>query len=447
MSSRRDTIAAIATPPGRGSIGVIRVSGASLGHFVEALTGRSLVPRVATVAPFRTGQGALIDQGLALYFAAPESYTGDDVLELQGHGGPVVLRSVLERCLELGARLAEPGEFTRRAFLNGKLDLTQAEAVIDLIDSATTQAARCAVRSLHGDFSSEVRVLADAIVEVRAHIEATLDFPEEEIAELDRSATRERLEGISAAVQRVLAAAKQGNMLREGLHVVLAGRPNVGKSSLLNRLAGAELAIVTDVPGTTRDSIRQGIELSGVPLHLIDTAGLRDTADVVERVGIERAWTAIAKSDVILQIIDAQAGVTCEDDALVERFPPDLPLVRVMNKIDLTKDRARAEHTAGGKYVWVSAKTGEGVDNLRRVLLDQAGWDNQLETAFLARERHMVALRRAASHLTQASEHLMRWELLAEELRLAQQQLATIMGEYTSDDLLGEIFSRFCIGK
>ena len=447
MSSRRDTIAAIATPPGRGSIGVVRVSGPTLGGFAEALTGRSLKPRVATAAPFRTAGGVLIDQGLALYFPAPESYTGDDVLELQGHGGPVVLRSLLERCCELGARLAEPGEFTRRAFLNGKLDLAQAEAVIDLIDASTTQAARCAIRSLHGDFSSEIRALVEGIIAVRAHIEATLDFPEEEVGELDRAAARERLERVSAALHRVLAAARQGNVLREGLHVVLAGRPNVGKSSLLNSLAGEELAIVTDVPGTTRDSIRQGIELSGVPLHLIDTAGLRDTRDRVEQLGIERAWSEIAKSDVILQVIDGQTGVTREDEALVGRFPQKLTRVRVINKIDLIGRQAHVEHTTSGIEVWLSAKTGEGIDDLRRVLLEQAGWHNRPETAYLARERHLVALRQAQSHLESAAEHLTRWELLAEELRLAQQNLATITGEYTSDDLLGEIFSRFCIGK
>jgi tRNA modification GTPase len=350
---------------------------------------------------------------------------------------------LLRRCFELGAHLAEPGEFTRRAFLNDKLDLAQAEAVADVIDAATETAARCAVRSLRGEFSGAIHALVDQLVELRALAEATLDFPEEEIDPLHRADARGRLEGLRAALEDTLARAQQGSLLRSGLHVVLAGQPNVGKSSLLNRLAGEALAIVTPVPGTTRDAVRQAIQMEGVPLNVVDTAGLRDTADEVERLGIERTWTEIERADLALLIVDARGGVTPADEAITARLPQRLARVVVHNKIDLAGIEPRAE----GDKVYLSAKTGAGVDLLRRRLLELAGWHSAEESVFIARERHLVALRRAAGRLEAAAGQLAAPELFAEELRLAQHELGAITGEFTADDLLGEIFARFCIGK
>jgi tRNA modification GTPase len=445
--SAADTIAAIATAPGRAGIGVVRVSGPRLERFATALLGRPPQPRLATRAAFRDAAGVAIDDGLALYFSAPHSYTGEDVLELQGHGGPVVLQMVLRRCLELGARLAEPGEFTRRAFLNDKLDLAQAEAVADVIEAATETAARGAVRSLQGEFSRTVHALVDELIELRALAEATLDFPEEEVDPLDRADARGRLERLRAALARTLDRAQQGSLLRTGLHVVIAGQPNVGKSSLLNRLAGEELAIVTPIPGTTRDTIRQAIQLEGVPLHLVDTAGLRDTTDEVERLGIARTWSEIEQADLLLLIVDAAAGVTALDEAIVARLPARLPRVVVHNKIDLIGEAPRVVPNAGATAVHLSAKTGSGVDLLRAHLLERAGWHPAEESPFIARERHLVCLRRAAERLDAASAQAQAPELLAEELRLAQNELNAITGEFTADELLGEIFARFCIGK
>jgi tRNA modification GTPase len=445
--SAADTIAAIATAPGRAGIGVVRVSGPRLERFAAGLLGRPAQPRLATRATFRDAAGAAIDDGLALYFPAPHSYTGEDVLELQGHGGPVVLQMVLRRCLELGARLAEPGEFTRRAFLNDKLDLAQAEAVADVIEAATETAARGAVRSLQGEFSRTVHALVDELIELRALVEATLDFPEEEVDPLDRADARGRLERLRAALARTLDRAQQGSLLRTGLHVVIAGQPNVGKSSLLNRLAGEELAIVTPIPGTTRDTIRQAIQLEGVPLHLVDTAGLRDTTDEVERLGIARTWVEIEQADLLLLIVDAAAGVTAADEAIVARLPARLPRVVVHNKIDLIGEATRVVPDADATAVHLSARTGAGVDLLRAHLLERAGWHPAEESPFIARERHLVCLRRAAERLDAASAQAQASELLAEELRLAQGELNAITGEFTADDLLGEIFARFCIGK
>jgi tRNA modification GTPase len=440
------TIAAIATAPGRGGIGVVRVSGKNLENLVEALTGSRVAARTAVLRRFLDADGETIDHGIALFYPAPASYTGEDVLELQGHGGPVVLRVLLQRCVELGARVAEPGEFTRRAFLNGKLDLAQAEGVVDLIDATTTQAARCAVRSLQGEFSSRIAALTAGIVPLRMLVEATLDFPEEDLDALDRADAQQRLAGVRAALADVLAAARQGSLMREGLHVVLAGEPNVGKSSLLNRLAGEDLSIVTDVPGTTRDTIRQVIDFGGVPVYIIDTAGLRESADPVERIGIERAWKAIASADAVVLLTDA-ASTGVPGDAIAARLPPGIPRIHVVNKIDLAGIPARTERDDGGARVWLSAKTGEGVDALRQVLLDAVGWEGHAETAFLARARHLDALNTAAVHLATAAERSGDLELFAEELRLAHEALASITGAFTADDLLGEIFSRFCIGK
>jgi tRNA modification GTPase len=462
-----DPIAAIATAPGRGGIGVVRVSGRDLSPVIEALCGRTLAPRTATLLPFRAADGGALDTGLALHFPAPHSYTGEDVLELQGHGGPVVMQLLLERVLEagraIGLRPAEPGEFTRRAFLNDKLDLAQAEAVADLIDASTAQAARSASRSLSGTFSRAVHAVVDQLIELRMLVEATLDFPEEEIDFLERSDARGRLARVRAALDALLAEARQGALLREGLHVVLAGAPNVGKSSLLNALAGAEVAIVTPVAGTTRDRIVQAIQVDGVPLVVVDTAGLRETGDEVERIGIERTWEELGRADVILHLgvadashaaqsaagdIAARLALAADLDAdIAARLPRDKPILRVWNKIDLAGLPARASEDA----VWLSARDGQGIELLRTALLRLAGWHGAGEGTFIARERHLQALREARDCLAAAHAHAQRsdevLDLFAEELRLAQERLGSITGEFGADDLLGVIFSRFCIGK
>jgi tRNA modification GTPase len=444
LSSRApvDLIAAIATAPGRGGVGVVRVSGADIDPLAAAILRRVPGPRHATFSRFFDGGGGVIDEGIALYFAAPHSFTGEHVLELQGHGGPVVLNLILQRCVELGARLAEPGEFSRRAFLNGKLDLAQAEAVADLIDAASSEAARSAVRSLSGAFSARIAELVEALTRLRMLVEATLDFPEEEIDFLRDADAFGRLEAIDARLQAVRAQAKQGAMLREGLTVVLIGQPNVGKSSLLNQLAGFEAAIVTEIAGTTRDTVREAIQIEGVPLHIIDTAGLRDTEDAVEKIGIERTWAAVEKADVALLLVDAAHGLGEREAAILQRLP-EVARLTIHNKIDATAEAPRAV----GDDVWLSAKTGAGMELLRGKLLEAAGWQAAGEGAFMARARHLDALGRAASHLVAARQSAAQLELFAEELRLAQAALSEITGEFTADDLLGEIFSSFCIGK
>ena len=442
-----DPIAAVATAPGRGGIGVVRVSGRNLASLAQALLNKTPAPRLALHTAFLDAQGAAIDDGIALYFPAPRSYTGEDVLELHGHGGPVVMQMLLKRCLELGARLAEPGEFTRRAFLNDKLDLIQAESVADLIGAASDSAARCALRSLRGEFSSAIEDLVRQLIELRALVEAALDFPEEEIDPMDRADAKGRHAKLAAAIEAALAKSRQGSLLRTGLQVVLAGQPNVGKSSLLNRLAGEELAIVTAIPGTTRDSVRQAIHLDGVPLNIVDTAGLRETEDEIERMGIARTWSEISRADVVLLLVDARAGVTSHDLALLERVPSGIKRVFVHNKIDLTGAAPRLERQLSSTELHVSAKTGAGLDLLRAELLAAAGWQQGAEDLFMARERHLVALGRATQHIAAAGERVGQAELFAEELRLAQEQLNSITGEFAADDLLGEIFSRFCIGK
>lgn len=440
-----DTIAAIATAAGRGGIGVVRISGRNLLSLANALCGVVPVPRRARFTRFLAGDGTALDEGLLLYFPAPHSFTGEDVLELQGHGGPVVLRMLLARCVELGARLAEPGEFSRRAFLNGRMDLAQAEAVADLIEASTEQAARSAVRSLGGEFSRRIVSLRDELIDLRMLVEATLDFPEEEIDFLQRARAFERLESISSHLNAVLRTARQGALLRDGLRVVLAGRPNVGKSSLLNALAGDERAIVTDVAGTTRDVLRETIQIEGVPLHIIDTAGLRETEDPVERIGVARSWREIANADVVVLLTDTEVGSDAtEGDA---RVPSAVPRLRVINKIDLFGFAARREVVGEVPTIWLSAHSGEGVELFRAELLSIAGWQSSGEDVFIARERHLDALRRAASHVGGARDLTAVLELFAEELRLAHDALGEITGEFTSDDLLGVIFSRFCIGK
>jgi tRNA modification GTPase len=443
-ASPPDTIAAIATAPGRGGIGVVRVSGAGLGAFALALCGRAPRPRTAHFTRFLDEQERAIDEGVLLYFAAPASFTGEDVLELQGHGGPVVMQMLLERCLQLGARLAEPGEFTRRAFLNGKLDLAQAEGVADLIEASTAAAARSAVRSLSGQFSEEVHRITDALIDLRMLVEATLDFPEEEIDFLERARAMPRLESIRESLEGVLDRARQGALLRSGLNVVLVGAPNVGKSSLLNQLAGEERAIVTDIAGTTRDALRETIQIEGIPLHIIDTAGLRETEDRVERIGIERTWREIARADVILHLVEA--GVTADGD-LDARLPQGVERIVVANKIDLAGLPPGRVEAGGRVRLQVSARSGEGVELVRQELLRIAGWHAHGEDVILARERHLLALREALGHVEAAGTQLGALELFAEELRLAQEELGTITGEFSADDLLGVIFSRFCIGK
>ena len=457
LPRHQDPILAIATAPGRGAVGIVRVSGRDLSGFVSALLGRALQPRHAHYLPFPDAQGQAIDQGLALYFPAPHSYTGEDVLELQAHGGPVVLQQLLARCLEVAAtalpplRLAEPGEFTERAFLNDKLDLAQAEAVSDLIEASTEAAARSAGRSLQGAFSQQVEALRERLVRLRMLVEATLDFPEEEIDFLEKADARGQLDAIRTALDALLDRAHQGALLREGIRLVLAGQPNVGKSSLLNALAGAELAIVTPIPGTTRDKVSETIQIEGVPLHIIDTAGLREATDEVERIGIARTWSEIGQADAVLFLHDltrlGQADYDAGEAAIASRLPEGARIVHVYNKLDAGGLPAGL----GEPHVALSAKTGEGLEALRRQLLALAGWHAQPEGVFIARERHLRALRRTAQHLAQADAHARvadaALDLLAEELRLAHDALGEITGRMTADELLGEIFSKFCIGK
>jgi tRNA modification GTPase len=428
-----DTIAAVATPAGRGGIGVVRVSGSAAGRVAQKVIGSVPAPRHATQTVFRDGRGEPIDEGLALYFPAPHSYTGEDVLELQGHGGPVVMQALLAACLDAGTRIAEPGEFTRRAFLEGKLDLAQAEAVADLIDAASREAARSALRSLSGEFSAAISALQTQLVELRALTEAMLDFPEEEVDRLHRDDAAARLRNVQQALADVLAKSRQGSLLRSGIHVVLAGRPNVGKSSLLNRLAGAERAIVTPIPGTTRDALREPVQIEGVPLVLVDTAGLRVSSDMVEKLGIERTQRELAEADVVLAVYD-----TTGDLSPLADLPESAARIDVYNKVDLAP--------APGGALGVSAKTGAGMAELRKSILGAAGWSGTGESTFLARERHLRALELAQRHLEAAASQN-EWELFAEELRLAHVALGAITGEVVADDLLGEIFGRFCIGK
>ncbi len=404
------------------------------------------MPRHATLARFVDGAGQAIDQGIALYFPAPHSFTGEDVLELQGHGGPVVVNLLLARCLELGARLARPGEFSERAYLNGRIDLAQAEAVADLIDASTATAARSAMRSLQGEFSRAIGKLADELVALRTLTEATLDFPDEEIDFLQAADAFGRLDRISAQLDAVFLRARRGSILRGGLQVVLVGRPNVGKSSLLNRLAGDEVAIVTPIAGTTRDALRSSLEIRGIPLHVIDTAGLRETVDAVEIIGIERSWREIARADVIVLVADALAGESDEDRAIIGRLPAASLQLTVFNKADLSGDSVRVEAGPAGPVIYLSAKTGAGVELFERALLDAAGWQEG-EDVCTARERHLDALRRARIHLQEARGRSAQLEIFAEELRLAHDELMKITGEFSSDDLLGKVFSTFCIGK
>ena len=462
LARHSDPIAAIATAPGRGGVGIVRISGKGLAPLVEVLCGRTLQPRYATYLPFHDADGQPIDQGLALYFPAPHSYTGEDVLELQAHGGPVVLQLLLARCLEAGVqalpglRVAQPGEFTERAFLNDKIDLAQAEAIADLIDASTAAAARSASRSLAGEFSNEIHQLRDALIHLRMLVEATLDFPEEEIDFLRKADARGQLSTLQQKLASVMQRAQQGALLREGIKVVIAGQPNAGKSSLLNALAGAELAIVTPIAGTTRDKVQQTIQIEGVPLHVIDTAGLRDSHDEVERIGIARAWDEITGADAVLFLhdltrcdaIEYRAADAAIASTMAEKLSKKVPIIDVWNKSDCIPTLGSGAVAAG---IRLSARTGDGLVQLRRRLLDVAGWQAAPEGVFIARARHVQALQAVGAHLVEAMAQLdgasPALDLLAEELRLGQNALNEITGAFSSDDLLGVIFSSFCIGK
>ncbi|MEE9350913.1 MAG: tRNA uridine-5-carboxymethylaminomethyl(34) synthesis GTPase MnmE [Thiotrichaceae bacterium] len=442
------TIAAIATPSGRGGVGIIRISGSKAASIAKTILNTDTLPtpRKALYKPFLDANQQTIDDGIALYFPAPNSFTGEDVLELQGHGGRVVLDMMMRRCLELGAVMAKPGEFSERAFLNDKLDLAQAEAISDLIDSSSEQAARSAIRSLQGEFSSKVNELLKALIQLRMYVEAALDFPDEEIDFLADDAVTSKISIIQQKLGTLSSTAKQGSLLRDGMHLVIAGRPNAGKSSLLNALAGQDTAIVTEIAGTTRDVLRESINLDGMPLHIVDTAGLRESDDPVEQIGIERAWQEIEKADLILLLMDVQTGLGKEEQEILEKLPSHLPLLKVFNKIDLLKP----ETTHDNDTIKISAKFDTGIEELREALKKRMGYQAETESTFIARRRHLHALDETQEAVDRGEVQLKEFaagELLAEELRIAQDALGRITGEFTPDDLLAEIFSSFCIGK
>ena len=470
LSHHEDPIVAIATAPGRGAVGIVRVSGKNIAPVIAAICGKSLMPRHASYLSFNDATGGIIDQGLAIHFPAPHSFTGEDVLELQAHGGPVVLQLLLARCLEAAAvidavtgqpfmpqmRVAAPGEFTERAFLNGKIDLAQAEAIADLIDASTETAARSAARSMSGEFSLVVNMLLEQLVRLRMLVEATLDFPEEDIDFLQKADAQGQLARLRETLASIMRRAGQGVILREGIKVVIAGQPNAGKSSLLNALAGAELAIVTPIAGTTRDKVSQLIQLDGVPLHVVDTAGLRDALDEVEKIGVERAWAEIQSADAVLFLhdlsqhnsLDYMAAEAIISAALTLKLPPKTPTIDVWNKSDMVASDATVSGDVG---ITISAKTGAGLEALRQRLLQVVGWQSAPEGLFMARERHVQALQKVDEQLARGAAQLSTQrpalDLLAEDLRQAQLHLSAITGEFTTDDLLGEIFSKFCIGK
>lgn len=451
----KETIVAQATAPGRGGIGILRVSGPLATKVAQAILGKCPKPRMADYLPFKDADGTILDQGIALYFKSPNSFTGEDVLELQGHGGQVVLDLLLKRILQIdGIRLARPGEFSEQAFLNDKLDLAQAEAIADLIDATSEQAVRSALKSLQGEFSKKVNTLVDSVIYLRTYVEASIDFPDEEIDFLADGKIEANLRGIINQLEDVRSEAKQGSILREGMKVVIAGRPNAGKSSLLNALAGREAAIVTDIAGTTRDVLREHIHIDGMPLHIIDTAGLRDAIDEVERIGISRAWTEIEQADRIILMLDSSdpesADLSKVRSEFLAKLPSTLPVTIVRNKIDLNGEQASESEQGGYQMISLSAHTHDGVQLLREHLKQAMGFQTGMEGGFLARRRHLDALDKAAEHLQIGLVQLTEFhagELLAEELRLVQSYLSEITGQFTSDDLLGNIFSSFCIGK
>lgn len=442
-----DTIAAIATASGAGGIGVVRVSGALSTIIANHILGHCPAPRHAAYLPFKLENDEVIDRGIAIFYPNPHSYTGEDVLELQAHGGTALLQLLLARCITLGARQAEPGEFTRRAYLNDKLDLAQAEAVADVINAATAEAAKSAARSLSGEFSKQINALLLKLVDLRMFVEACLDFPEEEIDFITQGHVAEKLAAIVAELNLVFAKAKQGSLLREGVNVVLIGQPNVGKSSLMNALAGEDVAIVTPIAGTTRDTIKNAIQISGVPLHIIDTAGLRETSDEVEKFGIERTYRALETASIALLLVDVTHGITEQEKSILDRLPQEIVKIWVHNKIDVSRETSKIVEISNEIHIHLSAKTGEGLDLLKSCLLKIAGYQSSGEGVFMARARHLSAMSGVNVHLHAAIEQIQSAELVAEELRMAQVALSDITGEFTPDDLLGEIFSKFCIGK
>jgi tRNA modification GTPase len=447
FNTSQDTIAAIATASGAGGIGVVRVSGPKSQSIASAILGRCPPPRHAAYLDFLDADKALIDRGIAIFYPNPHSYTGEDVLELQGHGGTALMQLLLARCIELGARQAQPGEFTQRAFLNEKMDLAQAEAVADVINAETAQAAKSAIRSLSGEFSQAINQLLTALIDLRMYVEACLDFPEEDIDFISQGRVAEKIKYNQQTLAQIFHQAKQGSLLREGIHVVLIGQPNVGKSSLMNALAGEELAIVTPIAGTTRDTIKSAIQIEGVPLHVVDTAGLRETEDEVEKFGIARTWRATETANIALLLVDSAHGITEVEKSILERLPSKIAKIWVHNKIDVSRETSKMEIRNAEAHIYLSAKTGLGLDILKRQLLNQVGYQANNEGVFMARARHLDALEAVNLHLTAAAAQINSAELVAEELRSAQEALSTITGEFTPDDLLGEIFTRFCIGK
>jgi tRNA modification GTPase len=446
-ANSQETIAAIATASGAGGVGIVRVSGSLCSEIATQILGHCPAPRYAAYLDFKQANQELIDRGIAIYYNAPHSYTGEDVLELQGHGGTALMQMLLARCIELGARQAEPGEFTRRAYLNDKLDLAQAEAVADVINAATAEAAKSAMRSLSGAFSNSIHVLLNELINLRLYVEACLDFPEEEIDFITQGRVAEKIATNQAALETIFTKAKQGRLLRDGVNIVLIGQPNVGKSSLMNALSGEEVAIVTPIAGTTRDAIKSEIQINGVPLHIIDTAGLRDTEDEVEKIGIARTYQATETAHIALLLVDATSGIGEQEKLILGRLPQEISKIWVHNKIDVSDEPPQIVQKDNASHIYLSAKTGLGLDLLKSHLLSLVGYRQNAEDVFMARARHLEALTQVKLHLQQASAQINLAELVAEELRLAQESLSSITGEFTPDDLLGEIFSKFCIGK
>ena len=450
MLNGSNTIAAISTAPGAGGIGVVRVSGPLALEIGQKISGAILVPRIANFHNFKDLNGTLIDQGLILFFSAPHSFTGEDIIELQCHGGTVVTQSILNLCLKNGAKLAEPGDFTKRAYLNNKIDLAQAESVADLINASTEEAALGAVNSLSGKFSLEINNLLKNLIELRMYVEACLDFPEEDIDFISEGNVKDKLQHLSETMMHIMQAASQGQLLRDGISLVLVGQPNVGKSSLLNQLSGEDKAIVTDIPGTTRDAITSDINLNGMPLNIIDTAGLRETDDPIEKFGIEKTWSSLEKGHVALFLVEASKGITDYEQSILGRLPKDIKQIWIFNKIDLLNSKAKLQQLNNDQIVYMSAKTGEGLDLLKQAILNEVGFKENSEGSenkFIARKRHLEALENVHHSLQNAQLNIASAELVAEELTIAQKYLSSITGEFSSDDLLGEIFSQFCIGK
>ena len=450
MLNASKTIAAISTAAGAGGIGVIRISGPLALKIGKKISGGELLPRIANFKSFKDLNGSLIDQGLILFFPAPNSFTGEDIIELQCHGGRVVTQSILNFCIKNGANLAEPGEFTKRAFLNNKIDLAQAESVADLINASTEEAALSAANSLSGKFSLEINNLLKHLIELRMYVEACLDFPEEDIDFINEGNVKDKLQNLSYTMINIMNAASQGQLLRDGISLVLVGQPNVGKSSLLNQLSGEDKAIVTDIPGTTRDAITIDINLNGIPLNIIDTAGLRETDDPIEKFGIDKTWLSLEKGHIALFLVDVGKGITDYEKSIVNRFPKEIKRIWIYNKIDLIKTKAKVEQINNDQIVYMSAKTGEGLSLLKKVILNTVGFEGNVEgnqSKFMARKRHLEALEKVHQSIQRAQLNITSAELIAEELTIAQQCLSSITGSFTSDDLLGEIFSKFCIGK